>query len=69
MAKLFKTNGPILIIVNLSIQGPKGTSEKVTTAIGFTAQSCGHGDDETESCRSRWNLRLINLYILILFRI
>ena len=55
----------VLIIVIFSLQGPKGTSEKVSAAIRITAQSSSDGDDETESCRSRWDLQLINLYIYL----
>lgn len=43
----------VLIIVNLSMQRPKGASEEVTAASGFTPQSSCHGDDEAENCRSR----------------
>ena len=50
---------------SLSIQGAKGTSEKDTAAIRITAQGSRHGDGATESRRSRWDLRLIQLYIFI----
>jgi hypothetical protein len=47
------------------LQRPEGASEKITTAIRFTAQSSCDGNDETKSCRSGWELRLNqNLYIL-----
>ncbi|KAG5392416.1 hypothetical protein IGI04_022379 [Brassica rapa subsp. trilocularis] len=45
--------------------GAKGTSEKDTAAIRITAKGSRHGDGATESRRSRWDLRLIQLHIFI----
>ena len=45
--------------ISLFIQWPEGASEKITAAIRFKAKSSCDGNDETESCGSRWRIRVI----------